>query len=260
MAVVPKQASIFPRLKNIKLSCLKRLRNIWQSKDPLDSYEKLDSVIIEDCYKLDHVFATDMVGRFRSLCNLRVTRCKSMQVIFDLEDDGKRDAGPRDVTNLQFVHLEALPKLKHIWKKEPDETILNFQSLQKIGVRQCPSLVNIFPVSVAKAKGLEKLEHLVVRDCGWLEHIVAKGESSNGSSIPFKFPKLSTIQFSELPKLGSFYPGEHNLSCPALNNLSVELCDQLEPFIKKPADRPIKPAFFHEEVISIRKMIFVLIF
>ncbi|KAJ1392584.1 Leucine-rich repeat domain superfamily [Sesbania bispinosa] len=204
-----------------------------------DSFGKLDTVIIEECGELVNVFCCDKKGIFQSLCNLRVTNCRSMTEVFDLGDKTPNDG---DVINLQDVHLETLPKLKHIWKwNEDQDGMLKLNNLQKILVHDCDNLENIFPVSVARC--LHNLEYLVVSDCVGLREIVAKGEGATSSPDPttFEFPKLTTIKISQLPVLESFYRGAYELKCPELKDLSIENCARLEPF---------RNEIFTEEVIN----------
>ncbi|TKY63844.1 disease resistance protein RPS2 [Spatholobus suberectus] len=242
-----KVSGIFPKLKNIKLSSMKSLSEIWNSKLPSDSFSKLDTLIIEECDKLVNVFPRYIEAIFRNLCNLRVTNCRSMQAIFNiLEPVG-------DVANLQDVHLEILPKLEHVWKLNEDrEGILNLHNLQKIRVQKCHSLENIFPFSVATC--LRNLEYLVVWDCSVLREIVAKREVANADAAnlaaSFNFPKLRIIKFFVLQRLTSFYPGAHKLFCPTLDDLSIRRCDNLEPFSKETVDAQRKPVLFPEEVIN----------
>jgi len=168
-----------------------------------------------------------------------------MQTIFDI-DDKKHDVG--DVTGLQDVHLEILPKLKHVWKlKEGRGGILNLNNLQKIMVENCYCLENIFPFSVATSLG--NLEYLVVSYCYELKEIVAKRAAANKANLSFKFPKLRSIKFSVLPQLTSFYPGAFQLNCPMLNDLSIERCDWLEPFHKETVDAQEKSVLFPQEVL-----------
>jgi hypothetical protein len=170
-----------------------------------------------------------------------------MRAVFEL-DDKKRNDG--DVTNLQDVYLETLPKLEHVWKWSQDQdSILELKSLEKVSVLDCDSLENLFPVSIAKC--LPSLEYLAVSDCFGLREIVAKGEGintdTNNSDPPFKFPKLTTIKFLRLPKLSCFYQGAYKLSCPALKDLSIGHCDRLVPFNKETTDAP---TLFSEEVLA----------
>ncbi|XP_027337391.1 uncharacterized protein LOC113851105 [Abrus precatorius] len=257
---------LFPNLKNIKLTSMKSLSEIWNSEVPPDSFAKLETLIIEKCDKLVNVFPLYMEKMFQSLCTLRVTNCKSMKAIFDLKNK-RRDAG--NVTNLQDVHLETLPKLEKIWK-DNQEGALKLNNLQKLRVRDCDSLKNIFPFPVAHC--LNNLEYLMILDCFELREIVAKREgikidgsrptptpapapTPTPTQKPFLFPKLMTVKFSNLPKLKCFYPEVYELSCPALKDLSIELCDKLEPFEKESADAHPRKPIFPEEVINKLKAI-----
>ncbi|XP_029127696.1 uncharacterized protein LOC114916014 [Cajanus cajan] len=248
-SIIVNEESIFPKLKNINLRNMKRLRKIW-AEFPLHSFGKLDALIIEECNKLENVFPSYMVGKFRSLCNLNVTNCKSMKEIFDLKGREKPDA--EDMTNLQNLLVKNLPNLEHVWNKDPEE-ILNFKNLKKIWVQECVKLKHIFPVSLAK--GLKKLEYLEVQNCGQLEKIVSMGETNNLSSVSFEFPKLTTVRFSNLPNLESFYGDEHKLCCSTLNNLCVELCQKLELFRKVKENPEINPVFLpKEEIYNLKSM------
>ncbi|TKY63843.1 disease resistance protein RPS2 [Spatholobus suberectus] len=240
-SMIETEESIFPKLKNINLRSMKRLREIW-TKFPPHSFGKLDALIIDGCNKLENIFPSYMVGRFRSLCNLKVTNCKSMKEIFDL-NGCKRDA---EDTRLQNVHVEALPKLEHVWNKDP-EGILNFKNLEKIWVRECLNLKHIFPVSIATC--LKKLKYLEVWNCGQVKEIVFRGETINKNSVLFEFPKLTTARFLRLPNLESFYRGTHELCCSTLNNISVEHCHKLKLFRTEIANSEIKPVFLPEKVI-----------
>jgi hypothetical protein len=85
-----------------------------------------------------------------------------------------------------------------------------------------------------------------------LREIVPKRDGTNSDTSNlgplFKFPNLTTIKFSELPKLSGFYPGAYKLSCPALDDLSIELCDRLEPFKKETTEAQTRSTIFSKEV------------
>lgn len=199
---------------------MKRLTQIWPPKIPLHSFGKLHELIIDRCNKLENVFPSYMVGSFLSLCDLKVTNCKSMEKIFDLKSVGKRRAWNM-ITSLQNVHVKALPKLEHVWNEDPGG-ILRFTYLKKIWVQECLKLKHIFPVSIAM--NLKNLEYLEVWNCAQLKEIVFRGETIKESSVLFEFPKLTTARFSKLPNLESFFGGAHELRCSTLYNLSVEHC------------------------------------
>jgi len=225
----------------MKLGRMKSLSKIWNPKPSSDSFNELHTLIIEECDKLEDV----MEGICGSLCNLRVTNCRSMQAIFNIREQVGDVAN-----NLQDVHLETLPKLKLVWKINNEDRIgiPKFNKLKKMWAQDCDSLEYIFPFSVTRS--LDNLESLVVCDCHGLSEIVAKREATSTDRARFNFPKLSTMKFSELPKLTSFYPTAYDLSCP-LNELSVELCNNMEPFNigTEHAQRNPLHVFFPEEVL-----------
>ncbi|RYR24655.1 hypothetical protein Ahy_B02g058169 [Arachis hypogaea] len=242
-----KQDGIFPNLKTVKLSSIKSLCKIWNSDEaPGNSFGKLNTLIIDKCDELVNVIPHYMAERLSSLSCLRVTNCSSIKVIFEEADDDKiQDAV------LQDIHLEALPKLEHVfkWKKEVKWSDLK---LQKIWVHHCGRLENIFSISVVKNVKIkiESLESLVVSDCSQLREIVGKGEDAvinSSSPIQFEFPKLTTVKFFKLSKFQSLYLlGAFELSCPTLNDLSIESCDLLEPFEEISSHAKVKNILFPE--------------
>ncbi|KAK7395756.1 hypothetical protein VNO78_16323 [Psophocarpus tetragonolobus] len=223
---------------------MKILRNIWKSEPSSDSFSKLDTIIIEECDKLVNIFPSNNKGIFQNLCKLRVTNCRSIQFIFKIsEKDG-------DLANLQDVHLETLPKLEWVWKlNESQGRTLELKNLQNIRVQDCDSLEKLFPFSVAKC--LCSLQHLVMCDCSQLRVIVDEMKTPSVKTPKLNFPELRIIKFSELPRLTtSFYEGAYEFDCPMLNDLSIELCQSLEPFNKKTIDSQRKVVLFDEKVIN----------
>ncbi|KAK7292588.1 hypothetical protein RJT34_15439 [Clitoria ternatea] len=225
---VTKDRNIFRKLKNIKLSNMNNLTEIWNSALPETSFGHLETLIIEQCHKIPNVFShTDyMKGIFRSLCSLTVADCRLMGEIFDLNKYNEKEVE----LNLQDIHVETLPKLEQIWKWNGEqEKSLKLNKLEKLWVHGCDRLVNVFPFSAARCLD-KKLECLVVCDCTRLQEIFAKeivpkGEADNPT---VEFSSLNTIKFSKLPKVERFYPG--NFELRALNDLSIQSCNQLELF------------------------------
>ncbi|XP_057743622.1 uncharacterized protein LOC130961659 [Arachis stenosperma] len=278
-AKTKKKDAIFPNLKTVKLSNMKRLCNIWNSDEaPENSFGKLNTLIIDNCDELVNVIPHNMARRLSSLCCLRVTNCASIKVIFEeANDDDKRQDAMHNI-KLQDIHLEALPKLESVFKWEKEVKWSDLK-LQKIWVHHCGRLENIFSVSVVKNVkiSLESLESLVVSDCSQLREIVGnkgeddavidkngpvkfilsklrkivcKGEDAvinSSSPIQFEFPKLTTVKFFGLSKFKSFYsPGSYELSCPTLKDLSIKSCDLLELFEETSSHAEIMNVLFPE--------------
>nr|XP_029146861.1 uncharacterized protein LOC112729682 [Arachis hypogaea] len=250
---VKKKETIFPNLKNIKVSNMKSLSEICDFEFPVDSFVKLETAVINECGKLNHVFTHDMVGIFEHLSSLRVTNCKSIKAIFNLDGKNKLAGTSRYATiKLQDVHLQTLPKLEHLfnWKKDRPEGNFNLKNLQKIWVQECGRLENIFSFHVAKTIE-DNLEYLVVSDCSQLREIVAEEEDANNPSNTIEFTKLATVKFLRLPKFKRFCRRDYELKLPALNDLSIEICDKLEPHFKRDTtDAQRKPMYFFEEALN----------
>lgn len=72
---------------------------------------------------------------------------------------------------LQELHLIDLPKLRHIWSKDP-QGILSFKNLKLLKLYNCSSLRNIFTLPMAL--DLVRLESMKVKRCNMLEQIINK--------------------------------------------------------------------------------------
>jgi len=99
---------------------MNRLTDMWQTKVSVDSFSSLISVNIEECNKLDKIFPSHLEGWFETLDNLKVSRCHSVEVIFEINDSKEIDTFGGIDTNLQVLLLENLPKLKQLWSTDPE--------------------------------------------------------------------------------------------------------------------------------------------
>ncbi|XP_028782835.1 uncharacterized protein LOC114738939 [Neltuma alba] len=196
-------------------------------------------MIIGDCHKLVTIFPPYMVGRFHNLGILEVIDCKSVEEIFNFHQPTPQISG-EDETSLRVVKLQRLPKLKHVWNKDP-QGLLNFQILQDVFVCDCPSLENLFPFSIAN--DLTKLEKLRILRCDGMKEIVAKGDVSDISNLVFKYPKLKGLGLVHLPELRCFYRGTHAIELQALTCLFLGHCDKLEAFGTETTHSEMKPIF-----------------
>ncbi|KAK6243724.1 hypothetical protein QUC31_010133, partial [Theobroma cacao] len=121
--------------------------------------------------------------------------------------------------------LFRLPKLKHVWNKDPQGNI-SFQTLRVVNVRKCWSLKSLFPFSIAN--GLPQLESLLVQQCG-VGEIVSKNEGLE-QEIRFEFNQLSFLKLWKLTNLKCFYPGMHTIAWPVLKNLKTHGCEEIKIF------------------------------
>ncbi|KAG7968622.1 hypothetical protein I3843_08G164500 [Carya illinoinensis] len=125
------------------------------------------------------------------------------------------------------LHLEGLPKIKHVWSKEP-QTMFRFQALQDIYVGKCARLTSLFPAWVVRC--LEQLKKIVIEDCGLEEIIAAEGGGEAVAIRTLVFPRVSTLKFRNLKRLKWFYKGVHVSKWPMLKEMRIERCEKVEIF------------------------------
>ncbi|XP_028759121.1 probable disease resistance protein At4g27220 [Neltuma alba] len=112
------EVDILPQLKKIEITNMEVLKTIWHARASKNSFCSLKSVIIGDCRKLVTIIPPYMVGRFHNLGILEVIDCKSVEEIFNFCQPIPQLSGENQ-TSLRVVNLRRLPKLKHVWNKDP---------------------------------------------------------------------------------------------------------------------------------------------
>ena len=83
---------------------------------------------VEFCENLMNIFQSDMLTRFRSLENLTITDCGSLQEVFQLQEQDAKETHDVTAIPLKKLHLDRVPKLKYVWNKDP-QGIFNFPNL-----------------------------------------------------------------------------------------------------------------------------------
>ncbi|XP_020218566.2 uncharacterized protein LOC109801841 [Cajanus cajan] len=141
--------------------------------------------------KRDIVIPSHVLPYLKSLEELNVYNSDAAQVIFDI------DKTKGIVFRLKKLTLKDLSNLECVWKwNKAPQGIVNFPNLQEVDVRNCGSLVTLFPSSIAK--NLVKLESLQIDLYGLLEL------ESIGLEHTWVKPyteKIQTLQLYECPQL-----------------------------------------------------------
>ncbi|KAL4325668.1 hypothetical protein GQ457_11G019040 [Hibiscus cannabinus] len=203
----------FPRLEKLVISHLRNLKMLWNDQLPESSFCELKTMEVEYCSQLQTVFPFNMVERFQRLQTLIMTGCASLEEVFGLQRLNVEENEAEVAIPLKKLHMYDLPKLKHVWSKDPQEMI-TFKNLTSVYAFGCESLKTLFPASVAR--GLRQLESVEIDTCG-VEHIVAMDETPRAETR-FEFPKLTFLRIWKL-KLKSFYPGDHSTEWPMLKRI-----------------------------------------
>ncbi|KAI4354254.1 hypothetical protein L6164_003136 [Bauhinia variegata] len=200
-----------PNLETLNIKSVYKLKKLWDQQFDRLSFCNLKTLNVWCCHGISKLLPFNVL---ENLEELEVKYCNSLEVIFDLE--GTTIEETHDVvksSHLRKLNLDGLPKLKHVWNKEPKK-ILGFQFLSTIEASECDSLKYLFPASVAKA--LPKLHFLSIRRCCELLTIVGREEEGADVPINFVFARVTELHLQRLPKLMSFYPGTYSTEWPLL--------------------------------------------
>jgi len=210
------------------ISHMDNLKAIWPALLPENSFCKLKKMEITSCNNLLNVFPCHVLDKLQSLESLNVWNCMALEVVYEIDAINREQEGSSqrvlDIP-LRTLSLGNLPKLKHLWNKDPQGNI-KFQNLFMVKASKCQSLKYVFPLSLAK--DLLHLQFLEISDCG-VEEIIASDKGGVGA-LGFVFPKLVSIKLFNLPDLQCFCNGNHNLRFPLLNQFYAVECPRMETF------------------------------
>ncbi|KAG6627416.1 hypothetical protein CIPAW_15G126100 [Carya illinoinensis] len=235
----------FQKLLDIDVSLCKSLESLFPAALAAASLPQLKSLKIVDCGVMEEIVAgedrTDPTTRllFPSLNVLRLDGLLNLKWFYQrgrtLESSSSKELHEQGGTlfeevafpNLTNLDLCGLPKIKHVWSKDP-QTILGFQDLKEINVRECASLKSLFPASVGGL--LKQLEMIRINNCGVEEIVGAEGEEAVGRTLVFEFPRVTCLHLTNLPTLECFYNGVYTSKWPMLRNMLIDRCEKVEDY------------------------------
>ncbi|XWS42923.1 hypothetical protein CRYUN_Cryun16bG0055400 [Craigia yunnanensis] len=211
----------FPTLEKMTISHLRNMKMIWHSQLFANSFCKLEEMSVEHCNELLTIFPSNILGTFQQLQTLKISGCGSLEEVFELQRLNMEETHIV-ATQLRELNIVHLPKLKHVWNKDP-QGILTFPNLRIVYVWDCWSLKNVFPPSVARA--LPQLKDLKINSCR-VEEIVSKEEGLE-AAVTFEFHQASSLVLWNVPNLKCFYPGKHTTKWPMLKKLETYHCNDI---------------------------------
>ncbi|KAK1280039.1 hypothetical protein QJS04_geneDACA021265 [Acorus gramineus] len=156
--------TILPRLKDLYLEDMEKLRGICSSPLPNGSLEELKTLRLEKCKEMEFI----VIGQnsSTSLEELYIWRQDSMREVFST-CSASRALLPR----LRRMNLSDLPELMSIWKGDSVPPLGSFSNLIELKLIECNELK--YALSPNLAQRLESLEDLHVKDCNMMKGLIS---------------------------------------------------------------------------------------
>ncbi|XVF03889.1 hypothetical protein REPUB_Repub05bG0032100 [Reevesia pubescens] len=154
----------FSSLAALKVKEMTCFKGLCHGQPPMRFLQKLETLTINDCPKLQWVFQMDEMTN--------ITTIKA-----ELEENQAIT-----LSNLRRLNLWSLPELRCIWK-EPIYRV-NLRSLETMIICECHKLTYLFSPSVAQS--LVHLEDLEISRCDSLEHLITEAENEDEGVHAYK--------------------------------------------------------------------------
>ncbi|XP_062019045.1 disease resistance protein At4g27190-like [Rosa rugosa] len=220
---------VFPVLEYLTISRLGNWKEIWNSRLSPNSFSELRRLTVEDCDKLLHLVPTQMRNRLQRLETIWVFNCSSLEEIFEVGrltvNEGNASISQSDKIDSNISQSDQGMQINDIMDFK--QSCQGFQNLTELHVRSCGSLRYLLAPSIAR--GLVKLERLVIISCEKIEAIVAadEGEETEDESM---LPQLSSLILLDLPNLGNFSQGKYTFNWPLVREIGISNCNKMNNF------------------------------
>ncbi|XP_031269158.1 uncharacterized protein LOC116127665 [Pistacia vera] len=213
----------FEQLQHLEIRNCKELNEIIAKEEGAEAaatfmFPKIESLYLRNLSELTTFYSGIHTSTWPLLKNLVVSDCRKLH-IFTSE---YKVVFP----NLEDVRLQAINS-QMIWDSQLPPMSDCYQHLTRLIIKDIGKLKYVFPSSMVK--NFEQLQHLEISNCDELKEIIAK-EGGVEAPPTFIFPRVEFLQFGNLPKLTTFYPGIHSSEWPKLKKLQVYSCDKLHIF------------------------------
>ncbi|XP_040361464.1 uncharacterized protein LOC112202104 isoform X2 [Rosa chinensis] len=201
----------FPALTKLYIKSM-NLTEIWNSQLSAESFCELrvsecqlKSLWVSECHKLLRLVPAYMQNRLQKLEYIWAWHCSSLEEIFEFRRLTVDDAGDAAALTISESGSQGTQMNKMLSFKQSGQA---FQNLRQISILFCESLRTLLSPSIAR--GLVKLQMLMIRNCKKIEEVVAtaaEGEETNDDTL---FPQLCTLTLDDLPNLRSFSQGSEH--------------------------------------------------
>ncbi|GKV02452.1 hypothetical protein SLEP1_g14888 [Rubroshorea leprosula] len=220
----------FGKLKVLHLLCFPK-----QSAFPLPfffhSLPNLEKLLVKDSF-FDEIFqCEEVIGEEKPVCGrtpvskLRLSKLHELTHLCKEESQLEVDI----LRNLETLKVQECSGLKNLVP-----STVYFDNLRTLVVSECHGLVNL--VSYSTAKNLGQLEMMKVANCETIEEIVVCSDNAVNDGIVFT--ELECLQLKGLPRLKSFCSGDCNFIFPALREVIITECPNMQIFSKGELSTP----------------------
>ncbi|KAJ8641172.1 hypothetical protein MRB53_017866 [Persea americana] len=165
----------FPtQLKTLRIKDCEKMENLimeenFPSQSPaIGCFQNLNQLIIHKCHGFKSLISSSLARELACLKYLELHSCDGMEVIIRKgEEVAEKGVLPR----LEILSLSCLPKLTNFYE---EARILNFHSLEFVGLWSCPELkwVPLGPQSAPNLKGVVSSEWTELEKLEWNEESV----------------------------------------------------------------------------------------
>ncbi|KAF2294475.1 hypothetical protein GH714_011728 [Hevea brasiliensis] len=223
----------FEGIYDVQLSNFPMLKEKWHGQFPFKNLKHLRKLVVDDCAFFSNAVSSNLL-KYLFLSKMKnelvVERCDSVEELFDLEGLNADEGDVGLLNYLNELRLIDLPRLRHVWNDDP-QGILRFKNLTLLQVQNCSSLTNMFTLSMAS--GLVNLQHMELKRCILVEHIITKEADEEVVKDKIMFPSMKSIGLECLPNLSSFYSARDFLKCPSLKRIDMVGCPNMELLASK---------------------------
>ncbi|KAK3227640.1 hypothetical protein Dsin_007502 [Dipteronia sinensis] len=228
---------IFNQLEYLELHSLPRLTSFC-SRNLTIEFPSLHQVVVRQCHNMKNF----------SHGTLSTPRLHRLQITEEGEE-GIWEGGLNttiqkmfirwyvQLLNLKILRIFKMDNLRKIWDHQIAPN--SFSKIVSFRIYDCHNLPNVFPPKMFGR--LQKLKELVVQRCNSLEKIFEEvmissctveeivAKEADVAAVPsLVFPKLTSLELTDLPSLTSFYPGLYNSEWPMLKKLKIRSCNKVE--------------------------------
>lgn len=161
---------------------------------------------------------------------LRVSKCESLEAVFDLKWYKLWGEHAEMLGQLKSMELSDLPKLTHIWRNVPKGS-QGFINLISLEVTSCDSMKYLLLPSMAKM--VANLQELKLVGCERMEEVIEmEDEESFEVEMMDKMviPQLRILQLKDMGKLAIFWYGKRDFELPLLENVFISNCPNMLTF------------------------------